>query len=116
MSMRWLAVTAFALAGCGGPSSGGSSAGSSQGASSPDSGGAPLTAAECPTLAAELLPAGSCRSAQGTCSTDADCQPTGCGGQICASTSLVSTCIYRPCYDVPSACRCVRGCCVVTAP
>lgn len=53
--------------------------------------------------------------AAGTCSADADCRPTGCGGTLCSSQELMSTCEHRPehdCYREPTtSCGCFEGRC-----
>ena len=51
-----------------------------------------------------------------TCMSDADCAPTGCSGQLCASESRVTTCEFRSedaCYQDPgiTTCGCRDGQC-----
>lgn len=50
------------------------------------------------------------------CVAHEDCKPTGCSGQLCAATDMVTTCEYRPefaCYAEPGVtqCGCFAGQC-----
>ncbi len=53
--------------------------------------------------------------ADGECTTDQDCAPAGCSGEICttkaAGAEVMSTCEIRACYAVLDTCGCVEGRC-----
>jgi eight-cysteine-cluster-containing protein len=53
--------------------------------------------------------------AYGPCTADADCRATGCGGTLCASHDVITTCEHRPehdCYRAPTtSCGCFEGRC-----
>jgi len=52
-----------------------------------------------------------CDASPAGCASDADCAPTGCSGQLCASESRVTTCEFREeyaCYQDPAVTTC--GC------
>jgi eight-cysteine-cluster-containing protein len=51
----------------------------------------------------------------GECKTDADCAPTGCGGEVCTTAAekanVVTTCEDRLCFKVLDTCGCHEGHC-----
>lgn len=49
-----------------------------------------------------------CARSFGSCSTDLDCQASGCGGETCAPEEVVSTC---DCVAPSASCGCVAGAC-----
>lgn len=49
-----------------------------------------------------------CARVFGTCTQDTDCRLDGCGGEMCASESVASTC---DCTAVAGSCGCVDGRC-----
>ncbi len=55
------------------------------------------------------------REKDGECSTDADCAPAGCSGEVCVTKTLapevMTTCEQRPCFTVLDTCGCVEGRC-----
>jgi hypothetical protein len=51
---------------------------------------------------------GSCVRTFGTCSVDTDCMPGGCGGEVCASADISSTC---DCTSPTASCGCIAGSC-----
>lgn len=53
--------------------------------------------------------------AQGTCSTEGDCTPAGCGGEVCSDDpGLITTCEVKPDAPDPNIykCGCVEDQCV----
>lgn len=55
---------------------------------------------------------GELKYAEGSCKDSADCTPTGCGGEFCASKKLVSSCEVKP--DAPNddySCTCFNSKC-----
>lgn len=53
---------------------------------------------------------GQSRFSQGTCATDADCQVSGCSGEVCGREATITTCEYSPSF--PSERRYQCGCVV----
>jgi len=56
---------------------------------------------------------GESRYSQGVCQKDADCEVTGCSGEVCANTDVVTPCVWSD--DYPNAqgysCGCVSEVC-----
>ena len=55
------------------------------------------------------------RSADGECTTDADCVAAGCSTETCitaeAAKGFMSTCEIKPCFAILDTCGCVEGQC-----
>ncbi|MEN0062484.1 MAG: eight-cysteine-cluster domain-containing protein [Myxococcota bacterium] len=54
----------------------------------------------------------------GECTTDADCQRSGCSSEVCTSAKMagevMTTCEIQPCFAVLDACGCHDGQCTWT--
>lgn len=65
-----------------------------------------------------LQPIGQIPSGEIECSSDAECMPAGCSGQICVprnkAAEIITTCEYRPeymCLRTSASCGCVNNKC-----
>lgn len=83
-------------------------------------GGACLEISGCssPVALFESLDAceGACTAAPAGCSSDDDCAPTGCSGEVCAAEPRETSCVFRPefaCFEdtAVTTCGCIAGEC-----